>query len=334
MILVAGGTGRLGTLVVGRLVERGEPVRVLTRDPSRAAHLPADVERVIGDVRDAASLAPAVAGVDVVVSAVHGFVGTGNVSPATVDRDGNANLVDAATAAGADIVLVSVVAAAADSPMELFRMKHAAEQHALTSGTPTTIVRSTAFLELWIDILCDTAKRSGRPVVFGRGDNPINFVSAHDVAALVDLVVDDPATRGETLDIGGPANLTFDELAAALLDAGRVHGGPRHVPPLTLRVIASTVGRLKPQLGRQMRAALAMDRIDLRFDSAAVRERFPQLPTTSLDRRARCPLLIATAPNTQLAPPLTVLSGEGTGRLALGHPQARAGHRSGASRRW
>ena len=281
MILVAGGTGRLGALLVGRLVERGEPVRVLTRDPSRAAHLPAGVERVIGDVRDAASLAPAVAGVDVVVSAVHGFVGTGNVSPATVDRDGNANLVDAATFAGADFVLVSVVVAAADSPMELFRMKHVAEQHARTSGTPTTIVRSTALIELWIDVLCDTAKRSGRPVVFGHGDNPINFVSAHDVAALVDLVVGDPATRGETLDIGGPANLTFDQLAAALLDAGRVHGPPRHVPPVILRTMASTIGRLKPQLGRQMRAALAMDSIDLRFDSAAVRERYPELPTTS-----------------------------------------------------
>jgi NADH dehydrogenase len=281
MILVAGGTGRLGTLLVGRLVERGEPVRVLTRDPSRAAHLPAGVERVMGDLRDAASLAPATAGASVVVSAVHGFVGPGNVSPATVDRDGNANLVDAATAAGADIVLVSVVSAAADSPMELFRMKYAAEQHALASGAPTTIVRSTAFLELWVDILCDTAKKSGRPVVFGRGENPINFVSARDVAALVDLVIGDPATRGTTLDIGGPANLTFNELAAALLDAGYVRGGPRHVPPPLLRALSSTVGRLKPQLGRQMRAALAMDRVDLRFDSTPIHERFPGLPTTS-----------------------------------------------------
>ena len=83
------------------------------------------------------SLAPAVAGVDVVVSAVHGFVGTGNVSPATVDRDGNGNLVDAATAAGADFVLISVVAAAADSPIrQLFRMKHVAEQQALAKRHP------------------------------------------------------------------------------------------------------------------------------------------------------------------------------------------------------
>jgi hypothetical protein len=32
-------------------------------------------------------------------------------------------------------------------------------------------------------VLAKTAARFGRPVVFGRGDNPINFVSVTDVAA-------------------------------------------------------------------------------------------------------------------------------------------------------
>ena len=39
VILVAGGTGRLGTLVVRRLAGTGLAVRVLTRDPARAQHL-------------------------------------------------------------------------------------------------------------------------------------------------------------------------------------------------------------------------------------------------------------------------------------------------------
>ena len=76
MILVAGGTGRLGTAVVGRLLNRDIDVRVLTRDPGRAAHLEAErVEVVVGDVRDRASLGRATAGVEVVVSAVQGFAG-------------------------------------------------------------------------------------------------------------------------------------------------------------------------------------------------------------------------------------------------------------------
>src|SRR6185312_1267744 len=107
-----------------------------------------------------------------------------------------------------DMVLMSVVGAAPDSPMELFRMKHAAETALGASGVAATIVRATAFLELWIDLLTKTAGRGNRPLVFGRGRNPINFVSARDVAALADRVIADPATRGHTFEIGGPDNLT------------------------------------------------------------------------------------------------------------------------------
>jgi uncharacterized protein YbjT (DUF2867 family) len=283
VILVAGGTGRLGTLVVNRLANKGLAVRVLTRDPNRAAHFTSDhIEVVTGDVRDRESLGRAATGVDVVLSAVHGFVGPRGVSPATIDRDGNAYLVDATKGAGAEFVLMSTVGASADNPMELFRMKYAAEQQAMASGVPTTVVRSTAFLELWIELLQQTAGRAGRPVVFGRGNNPINFVSVIDVAALVESAITDPTTRGTTLEVGGPANLTFNELAQAVQTAAGRTGAPRHVPPAMLRLAAGTVGRVKPEVGRQTRAALAMDRISLTFDSAPIHREYPDLPTTSL----------------------------------------------------
>jgi uncharacterized protein YbjT (DUF2867 family) len=283
VILIAGGTGRLGTIVVGRLVARGLDVRVLTRDPQRAAHLGADqVEVMTGDVRDRASLERAVAGVDVVLSAVHGFVGPPGISPATVDRDGNANLIDVTRAVGADFVLMSMVGASSDSPMELFRMKHAAEQHTADSGVPTTVVRATAFLELWIGLLQHTAARSGRPLVFGRGDNRINFVSVMDVAALVERAIVDPTTRGQILEIGGPDNLTFNELAQAVQTASGRRSSPRHIPPAALHLVAATIGRVKPELGRQARAALAMDSADLTFDAASLHRSYPDLAGTSL----------------------------------------------------
>jgi uncharacterized protein YbjT (DUF2867 family) len=283
VILLAGGTGRLGTLVVGRLVDRGLGVRILTRDATRAAPLASDrVEVVTGDVRDRETLGRATAGVDVVVSAVHGFVGPRGISPATVDRDGNANLVDAARVAGAEFVLMSTVGASADHPMELFRMKHAAEQRASASGVPTTVVRAAAFVELWIELLGQTAARSGRPLVFGRGDNAINFVSVVDVAALVERAVTDPSTRGQVLEIGGPDNLTFNELARAVQKAAGRSNSPRHMPPAMLRLMAGTIGRVKPQLGRQARAALVMDRVDLTFDAAPIHSLYPDLPSTAV----------------------------------------------------
>jgi uncharacterized protein YbjT (DUF2867 family) len=283
VILVAGGTGRLGRLVVARLADRGIEVRVMTRDPARAAGLAGPtVEVAKGDVRDSASLERATAGVDVVVSAVHGLVGPRSNSPATVDRAGNANLVDASKAAGADFVLVSTVGAAPDSAMDLFRMKYAAEQYAAASGVRTTVVRATAFMELWIELLRQTAGRSGRPLVFGRGENPVNFVSVADVADVVERVVTDPSTRGQTLEVGGPENLTLRQVAEAVQAAAGRSGEARHVPRPMLRVMGQIVGRVKPQLGRQARAALAMDRMDLTFDAAAIHLAYPELSMTSL----------------------------------------------------
>jgi uncharacterized protein YbjT (DUF2867 family) len=282
-VLVAGGTGRLGTLVVHALAARGTAVRVLTRDPVRALHLAGDrVDVVTGDVREPKSLAAVTEGVDVVVSAVQGFAGPGHGSPSSVDRDGNVHLIDAARTIGADFVLMSVVGAAPDSPLELFRMKFQAETYLATSGLPATVVRATAFTELWVELLRRTAGRASRPLVFGRGHNPINFVSVIDVADLVDRVVNDPSTRGQTLEIGGPQNVTLNELArdvAATLDHP---GKPRHVPRAALHVMAATVGRLRPELGRQARAALAMDRVDMTFDLDASRRPYADLRCTYL----------------------------------------------------
>lgn len=267
MILVTGGTGTLGTLLVQNLSSRGRSVRVLTRDAARAAHLEgAGVEVRIGDLRDPTSVDGAVAGAETVVSAAHGFVGPGGVSPASVDLNGNVHLIDAASRLGADVVLVSVVGAAPDHPMELFRMKYAAEQHLRASSLRWSIVRSHAFLETWIGVLQQTAARSGRPVVFGRGRNPVNFVSAADVAQLVGQVATDPATRGRTIEVGGPANLTLDELAGAVQTAAGRTSTPRHVPRLALRIMAVALGRALPQRAGMARAALAMDSLDFTFD--------------------------------------------------------------------
>ena len=281
-VLVAGGTGRLGTLVVAALTVRGVPVRVLTRDVRRAAHLrDKGVEVVVGDVRDPDSIAAAVAGSDVTVSAVHGFAGPGGVSPTSIDRDGNITLIEAARDAGAEVVLMSVVGAAPDSPLELFRMKHAAEVALAASAVPGTVVRSTAFLELWIDLLGRSAGRSNRPVVLGRGNNPVNFVSVRDVAALLDRIIGDRTTRGHTFEIGGPTDLTLNQLADMVAKHRGRTTGPRHVPPPVLRTISATAGRLLPTLNRVLSTALVMDHHDMTSHNATARTQFTDLPSTS-----------------------------------------------------
>jgi NADH dehydrogenase len=220
-------------------------------EPRRANHLQElGVEIAEGDVRQPTTLSAALHEVDVVVSAVQGFAGPGGVSPQSVDRDGNANLVAAAQEAGAAVVLVSIVGASADSPMELFRCKHSAEQAVRSSGVPWTVVRSVAFVELWADIV-------GKGIVLGRGDNPINLVSVYDVADVVTQAVLDPGQRSQVIEVVGPRCISFNELAA---DMRRLCGRPtrvRHVPRWVLRALAP--------LHRQPRAALLMDSVDMTF---------------------------------------------------------------------
>ena len=269
-VLVAGGTGRLGALVVRRLVDREVAVRVLTRDAARAGALrELDVEVVEGDVRRPETLTAAVRDTDAVVSAVHGFVGSGGVSPKTVDRDGNGNLVAAAAEARSDVVLVSIVGAAAGSPMDLLRCKAAAEQDLRSGAVAWTIVRSAAFLELWAELV-------GSGIVLGRGENPINFVSVHDVADVVTDAVLDPATRGQAIEVVGPVCLTFNELAERLRSVSGRPTRVRHVPRGVLRLLAP--------FHRQPKAALVMDTTDMTHRTLAGAHVGPTAPDAALRR--------------------------------------------------
>lgn len=283
MIVVAGGTGTLGTRLVPRLAEQGLAVRVLTRDPARAKHLAIHgVEVVHGDVRDPGSVARALQGASTVISAVHGFTGPGRVSPASVDRAGNARLIEAAARAGAAFVLVSVVGASPGHPIGLFRAKHAAEEALRAGGLPWTIVRATAFMETWGAIMGRPLQASGKILVFGRGDNPVNFVSADDVAALVSQAATSPGLHGQILELGGPDNLTFNQVAVILREAAGCRAAVRHIPRPALQVMAWLTSAVRPALARQARAALAMDTIDMSFDPAATRRAFPDLPNTGM----------------------------------------------------
>jgi uncharacterized protein YbjT (DUF2867 family) len=282
MIVVAGGTGTLGTRLVKRLVDRDLRVRVLTRDVSRASHLAHPrIEIVHADVRSLASLPAAVAGADTVVSAIHGFTGPG-LSPATVDYHGNGNLIDTAAGAGASFVLMSIVGAGPHSPMELFRAKYEAEQHLRKSDVAWTIVRATAFIETWTKIMAESFRATGKILVFGRGNNPINFVSADDVAALLELVVVDSTLRGRVIELGGPDNMTFNQIATMLQQISGRSAPVIHVPRFALQVMAVLMKLVNPEFARQAKAAATMDAADMTFDSSETRQAFATIPTTDI----------------------------------------------------
>jgi len=285
MIAIAGGAGRLGRLVATRLADRGLPVRVITRDPGRVpAGLRDRVEVVRADLREPASIAPGVAGARTLVSAVTGFGGPGAAGARAVDRDGNDALIAAAEAAGVgSLVLLSVALAAPDAPVELFRAKFAAEQRLRSSRLDWTIVRPTAYAETWVELLGRPLLATGRTRVFGRGRNPVNFVSVDDVARIVEAIVVSPGHHGETITVAGPENLPMDEVVHAM---ERLIGRTcriDHASPALMRLLAVVLGIANPVLADQVRAGMFMDTADLRADPAERLARFPSIPLTTLD---------------------------------------------------
>ncbi|HZC69585.1 MAG TPA: SDR family oxidoreductase [Jatrophihabitans sp.] len=271
MILVAGGTGTLGRELLARLAATGEQVRVLTRDAAHAQGLGAQVS--IGDVCEPRTLAAAVDGCAIVVSAVHGFLGGRGRGPEAVDNRGVANLVRAATDAGVGhFILLSVLDARPDHPMSLHRAKHAGEQHLYAGGLAYTVLRPSAYLETWSGIIGAKLADGGPALVFGHGSNPINFVSVRDVAALVEHAIHDPRLHGRTIDVPGPVNLTMVQLAQ-LLGATKI----RHIPRGALHVLGTVAAPFAPAFSRQAGAALVMDTGDMTADAAALHTRFPQI---------------------------------------------------------
>ena len=282
IVLVAGGTGRLGTAVVQLLTERNIQVRVLTRNSDRTKHLPSSVEIVVGDVRDRPSVDTAVAGAMVVISSIQGLDDPKS-SPDATDRVGNENLIDAAKQAGVGhFILVSARPATPDHPTSIARAKYAAEQYLKRSGLSWTIIRPTAYMEFWATLVGKPILETGQTRMLGPGNRPMNFVSVRDVAKAVDKAVVDPSLRGVELDMGGPENLSLNEVVAIFERVGGRKAKVNRLPLPAMRVMSVALRPVNPAMARIMETGIAMCTTDMTWDGAENRKRYPWLAQTRL----------------------------------------------------
>jgi uncharacterized protein YbjT (DUF2867 family) len=283
-ILVTGGTGNLGTELVPLLIRRGHSVRVLTRDPERThARLAETADVTLGDVRSPDTLGDAVRGADAIVSAMTGF-GPGAHGPKAIDYQGNLNLIRAAEAAGVRrFVLVSMHGAAADHPMELVRMKHRAEQALRVSRLDWVILRPNVLMELWARIVGTPIVTKGKATVFGHGDNPINFNSAKDVARFIELALSESELSRSVVEVGGPENVTLNQLVERVQQVTGRKAVARHVPLAMMRLSYLMMRPFKPDVAGMIQAGIAFDTVEMSFDASQLRRRFPQVELTKID---------------------------------------------------
>jgi uncharacterized protein YbjT (DUF2867 family) len=219
-VLVTGATGRTGRLIVDALRAQGHAVRALVRATSAIpSGWGGGVERVAGDLAGAASLSPAMRGVETLVL----------LSPMDPHLDTlEAHALDAARGAGvAHVVKISTTVPSQDSPISWWRAHARSEQALRASGLGWTIVRPNGIAFFLLDYAAsvrdEDVLRTAAP------DGRMALIHPADIAAVVAAVVADPGRfDGATLAITGPAALSYDDIAAAL---SRLTGRTvRHLP--------------------------------------------------------------------------------------------------------
>ena len=247
MVFVTGGTGFVGSHVVNTLLDRGHKVRVLVRPGSEnKLKRPNDVEIANGDVMEAADLARGIEGCDAaihLVGIIRAFPGKG-ITFERLHNEATANLIQAAKEKGISRLLhMSAQGARDDGPTAYLRTKFAAEELVRQSGLSYTIFRPSLIFGRGgeaIKMFADMVKKFMLPVI-GDGQYRLQPVSALAVAQGFERALQLKAAHGQTLDVGGPDNVTFDELMDSL---ARVMGKTIfkiHMPVLPLRLATSVL---------------------------------------------------------------------------------------------
>ncbi|MBX3190762.1 MAG: NAD-dependent epimerase/dehydratase family protein [Labilithrix sp.] len=260
--LVTGGAGYFGTLLVEELVKRGKKVRILD---VHDAELPAGVEKIRADIRDAAAVERACEGVEV----VHHNVA---LVPLAKDREaffavnegGTKNLLEAAKKKKVRKV-VSMSSSAIfgapdknpvddDTPLrpgeDYGKAKLAAEdlcRDYVKQGVDVSIIRPRTIMghgRLGIMQILFEWIRQGRNIpVLGRGDNVYQFVHADDLASAALAAAERPGAS--TYNVGaekfGTMRETLEALVAHAGTGSRVVSVPS-APAVSMMKLTSRLG--------------------------------------------------------------------------------------------
>lgn len=275
-VLLVGASGELGSRIANSFLKRGIPLRAMTRSAERLNHLAASGAEVVeADMMDPNSL-DAVMNVRQVVTTANSFTGRGRNAPEKTDLIGNRNLVDAARKAGVDhYLMVSAKVPDEFRRIDYFRIKAESEAYLGNSELRHTILRPTAFLETWGQILGDSIRDKGIAPVFGPGLQKSNYIAIDDVAQVIALLVAEVPDSDRVIEIGGPDNVTAHELIDILAKAIQRTPKRKSVPLPLLWIISRIAGLFNPVNGRKMKTAYASAKAPETFDFSSVKNRFP-----------------------------------------------------------
>lgn len=203
MILVLGGTGKVGSELVKQIAQAGIKAKVLVRSAQKAESIKKlGLETVEGDVSQIATIEAALKGIESLF-----LLTTASLNQA----DTEIAIMDAAKKAGVKkIVLLSAMGAGAQSPSNLGRQHGKSEEHLKALGLAYTILEPHAFMQ---NILGSASSIKQGAIYSNFKDGQIAMVDARDIAAVALAALTQPGHEGKTYVVTGGETFSYPQLA-------------------------------------------------------------------------------------------------------------------------
>jgi uncharacterized protein YbjT (DUF2867 family) len=234
MILVTGATGTVGTALVPLLLERGDDIRVLVRDPRGLGRARVEVRIALGDLAELADprvRRHALRGVDTVIHLAATIRDQPRAPVEELNGLATARLLRAAEDARVErFLFFSAIGASEFQRTRFFRAKALAERAVSESELATTVFAPSIVYDTgdpWVTIMRRLALLPVLPIS-GSGQAAFQPIWARDVAQCVVATLDDsPQPRYE---LAGPEILTYDDMARTIAHASGHRRPLVHVP--------------------------------------------------------------------------------------------------------
>lgn len=226
-VTVFGGSGFVGRAIVRALAQEGLQIRVACRriELAERTKTAGDVGQVTvmrTNLRNAKSVAAAVAGSQAIVNASGIPFQRGRQRYQTVHVEGARAIADAAKAAGVQrlVHMSGIGADQRNSTNKYIRSKVDAEDAIIAGFESATIVRPSVVFgpeDAMFNRMGQIAAKAPFVPVVGSGTAKVQPVFVGDVGAAVAAVLKRPETAKTVFELGGPRVYTYREIAALVL---------------------------------------------------------------------------------------------------------------------
>lgn len=226
-VLIAGATGYLGQHLVKAYVEAGYSVRVLVRNREKLKQSSlSNIDVVIGEATNPATLKGCCDGIDVVVSALGITRQKDGLTYDQVDYQANRNLLDEALKAGAyQFTYVHVLKAEGMPNVAMAQAKAKFAAELKKAPIASTLICPSGFFSDLSEIL--TMAQKGRVYLFGDGEARVTPIHGADLAKLTVDVTEQGLRRVEA---GGPETLTQNQIAELAFQVLGKQSRITHIP--------------------------------------------------------------------------------------------------------